>query len=87
MRATYIYGAGDIRVINVPDPAIQQPTDAIVRVVRACIAVCSRSWPGTGWQGSHSYPEAVRRSHGALAAPQPSTDHHPRADNPHLVSR
>jgi threonine dehydrogenase-like Zn-dependent dehydrogenase len=37
MRATYIYGAGDIRVINVPDPAIQQPTDAIVRVVRACI--------------------------------------------------
>jgi threonine dehydrogenase-like Zn-dependent dehydrogenase len=37
MRATYIYGARDIRVINVPDPAIQQPTDAIVRVVRACI--------------------------------------------------
>jgi threonine dehydrogenase-like Zn-dependent dehydrogenase len=37
MRATYIYGAGDIRVINVPDPVIQQPTDATVRVVRACI--------------------------------------------------
>jgi threonine dehydrogenase-like Zn-dependent dehydrogenase len=37
MRATYIYGAGDVRVINVPDPVIQQPTDAIVRVVRACI--------------------------------------------------
>jgi threonine dehydrogenase-like Zn-dependent dehydrogenase len=37
MRATYIYGAGDIRVIDVPDPTIQDPTDAIVRVVRACI--------------------------------------------------
>lgn len=37
MRATYIYGAGDVRVVNVPDPVIQQPTDAIVRVVRACI--------------------------------------------------
>jgi threonine dehydrogenase-like Zn-dependent dehydrogenase len=37
MRATYIYGAGDIRVVNVPDPAIEQPSDAIVRVVRACI--------------------------------------------------
>jgi threonine dehydrogenase-like Zn-dependent dehydrogenase len=36
MRATYIYGAGDVRVINVPDPVIQHPTDAIVRVVRAC---------------------------------------------------
>jgi threonine dehydrogenase-like Zn-dependent dehydrogenase len=37
MRATFIYGAGDVRVITVPDPAIQQPTDALVRVVRACI--------------------------------------------------
>jgi threonine dehydrogenase-like Zn-dependent dehydrogenase len=37
MRATHIYGAGDIRVINAPDPVIRQPTDAVVRVVRACI--------------------------------------------------
>ena len=37
MRATYIYGAGDVRVIDLPDPAIQQPTDALVRVVRACV--------------------------------------------------
>ena len=32
-----MYGAGDVRVIDVPDPVIQQPTDAIARVVRACI--------------------------------------------------
>ena len=37
MRATYIYGAGDIRVIDAPDPTITTPTDAIVRVVRSCI--------------------------------------------------
>jgi threonine dehydrogenase-like Zn-dependent dehydrogenase len=37
MRATYVYGAGDIRVIDAPDPFIWQPTDAVVRVVRACI--------------------------------------------------
>lgn len=37
MRATFMYGAGDVRVETVPDPMIQQPTDAIVRVVRACI--------------------------------------------------
>ena len=36
MRATYMYGAGDVRVIDVPDPMIQQPTDALVRV-RACV--------------------------------------------------
>jgi threonine dehydrogenase-like Zn-dependent dehydrogenase len=37
MRATYLYGAGDVRVIDVPDPVIKQPTDALVRVVRSCI--------------------------------------------------
>jgi threonine dehydrogenase-like Zn-dependent dehydrogenase len=37
MRATHIFGAGDIRVIDVPDPAIQAPTDAVVRVTRACV--------------------------------------------------
>lgn len=37
MRATYMYGAGDVRVIDVPDPIIKEPTDAIVRVVRACV--------------------------------------------------
>lgn len=37
MRATYLYGAGDVRVIDVPDPSIQQPTDAVLRVVRSCV--------------------------------------------------
>ena len=37
MRATYMYGAGDVRVIDVPDPTITHPTDALVRVVRASI--------------------------------------------------
>jgi threonine dehydrogenase-like Zn-dependent dehydrogenase len=37
MRATYLYGAGDVRVIDVPDPTVQQPGDALVRVVRACV--------------------------------------------------
>ena len=37
MRATLIHGAGDIRIEDVPDPIITQPTDAVVRVVRSCI--------------------------------------------------
>lgn len=37
MRATVYYGPGDVRVENVPDPKIQQPTDAIVRITHACI--------------------------------------------------
>ncbi|WP_427016438.1 zinc-dependent alcohol dehydrogenase family protein [Pseudarthrobacter sp. P1] len=37
MRATYMYGAGDVRIVTVPDPVLQHPSDAIVRVVNACI--------------------------------------------------
>ncbi|WP_344317656.1 alcohol dehydrogenase catalytic domain-containing protein, partial [Actinoplanes couchii] len=37
MRATYMFGAGDVRVIDVPDPKLEQPTDAIVRIVAACV--------------------------------------------------
>jgi threonine dehydrogenase-like Zn-dependent dehydrogenase len=37
MKATLMYGSGDVRVETVPDPVIQQPTDAIVRTVRACV--------------------------------------------------
>ena len=44
MRATLIYGAGDVRVEDVPDPALREPTDALVRVVRACICG-SDLWP------------------------------------------
>jgi len=37
MRATVIHGPNDIRIEEVPDPRIQFPTDAVVRVVNACI--------------------------------------------------
>ena len=44
MRATLIYGAGDVRVEEVPDPTLQHPTDALVRVLYACICG-SDLWP------------------------------------------
>ncbi len=44
MRATIIHGAGDIRVETVPDPSIHEPTDALVRVLSACICG-SDLWP------------------------------------------
>ncbi|WP_199550399.1 zinc-dependent alcohol dehydrogenase family protein [Streptomyces sp. N35] len=37
MRATTIHAPYDMRVEEVPDPEIQQPTDAVLRVLRACI--------------------------------------------------
>lgn len=47
MRATTIHGQGDIRVEEVPDPELREPTDAIVRVVRSCICG-SDLWPYRG---------------------------------------
>src|SRR5664280_2253014 len=37
MKATTIYAARDVRLENQPDPTILKPTDAIVRVVAACV--------------------------------------------------
>lgn len=59
MRATIMYGAKEVRVEQVPDAQIEQPTDALVRVVRACICG-SDLWPyrdpqrkENGWQIGH----------------------------------
>ena len=47
MRATLIHAPRDIRVEDVPDPAVQRPTDALVRVVAACVCG-SDLWPYRG---------------------------------------
>ena len=44
MRGAVMYGAGDVRVEDVPDARLIDPTDALVRVTRA--AICgSDLWP------------------------------------------
>ncbi|QNA91866.1 MULTISPECIES: alcohol dehydrogenase catalytic domain-containing protein [unclassified Microbacterium] len=37
MRATLMYSAGDVRIENVPDSTIKNPTDALVRITASCI--------------------------------------------------
>ncbi|MFG3144120.1 zinc-binding dehydrogenase [Streptomyces sp. NPDC048243] len=44
MRAAVMYGAGDVRVEDRPDPKIQRPTDAVVRTLLACVCG-SDLWP------------------------------------------
>ncbi len=46
-----MYGAGDVRVESVPDARIVEPTDALVRVTRACICG-SDLWPYQSMQPS-----------------------------------
>jgi threonine dehydrogenase-like Zn-dependent dehydrogenase len=47
MRATIMPGVHDVRIDNVPDAAIVEPTDALIRVTRACICG-SDLWPYNG---------------------------------------
>src|SRR5438067_5681775 len=44
MRATVMYGAGDVRVEDVADARLVEPTDALVLVTHACICG-SDLWP------------------------------------------
>lgn len=49
MRATLMYKAHDVRIEHVPDASIQKPTDAVIRIVRACICG-SDLWPYNDFQ-------------------------------------
>ena len=44
MKATVMHGAGDVRIETVEDTRILEPTDALVRITRACICGCDL-WP------------------------------------------
>lgn len=53
MRATVMHNAGDVRVEEVSDAAIKEPTDAVLRITRACICG-SDLWPYKQMDGSET---------------------------------
>ena len=59
MRATLIHGPRDVRLEQVPDPRVELPTDAVVRVVAACVCG-SDLWP---YRGVAPTPEPRRIGH------------------------
>lgn len=59
MLATVMYEAGDVRVEEVPDTRVERPTDALVRVTRACICG-SDLWP---YKQMEHDPEGARMGH------------------------
>jgi threonine dehydrogenase-like Zn-dependent dehydrogenase len=68
MRATVFYAPGDVRVESVPDPKIVDPTDAIVRVTRACICGSDlwfyrgdAKWE-KGWRTGHEWMGVVEET-------------------------
>lgn len=59
MRATVLHAPGQVAVETVPDPRVEHPTDAVVRVTAACICG-SDLWP---YRGIAERPGAVRIGH------------------------
>ena len=49
MRGTVLYAPRDVRVEDRPDPTIEKPTDAVIRVSAACVCG-SDLWPYRGIQ-------------------------------------
>src|SRR3954454_23231284 len=47
MRGVVLHAPGDVRVEERPDPKVEQPTDAVIRVVAACVCG-SDLWPYRG---------------------------------------
>jgi threonine dehydrogenase-like Zn-dependent dehydrogenase len=62
MRATILHAPGDIRVEEWADPALERPTDAIVRVVAGCVCG-SDLWP---YRGANEVPEPRTIGHEAI---------------------
>ena len=88
MRATVIHGPNDIRIEDVRDPEIQQPTDAVVRVVNACICgsdlwayrgVAARE---AGQRIGHEFLGIVESVGSAVAGFRPATSWWRRSSGP-----
>src|SRR4051812_13996932 len=47
MRAAVLHAPGDVRVEDRPDPTIEQPTDAVIRLAATCVCG-SDLWPYRG---------------------------------------
>ncbi len=59
MRGAVLHGPKDLRVEDRPEPAIEKPTDAIIRVVAACVCG-SDLWP---YRGIESVDEPAPMGH------------------------
>src|SRR5436190_13108383 len=51
MRATVMFGAGDVRIETVPDAGLIEATDAVITVSHACVCG-SDLWPYTSMAAS-----------------------------------
>lgn len=80
MRATVFHGTRDVRVEQVPDPRIERPTDAVVRITHACICGSDlwfyrgvAPWE-PGWRTGHEWMGVVEEVGSEVTSVKPG-DH------------
>jgi threonine dehydrogenase-like Zn-dependent dehydrogenase len=59
MRGTVLYGPGDVRCVDVREPKILKPTDAIIRLAASCVCG-SDLWP---YRGLNQIKESMAMGH------------------------
>jgi threonine dehydrogenase-like Zn-dependent dehydrogenase len=59
MRGALLYAPGDVRVEDRPDPRIEQPTDAVIRLAATCVCG-SDLWP---YRGIEAVTEPIKMGH------------------------
>src|SRR6266542_4477209 len=86
MRATVMYGAGDVRIEDVPDAHLIEPTDALVAVARA--AICgSDLWPYKTMEHSDAGRRMGHEFIGVVEASAPtSTPSRPETSVPDAIA-
>jgi threonine dehydrogenase-like Zn-dependent dehydrogenase len=67
MRATVMFAAGDVRIENVSDARLIEPTDALVNVTRACICG-SDLWPYNQMEHSETGRQMGHEAIGVIEA-------------------
>ncbi|GAB3318955.1 zinc-dependent alcohol dehydrogenase family protein [Geodermatophilus aquaeductus] len=77
MRAAVLHAPGDVRVEQRPDPTIEQPTDAVIRLAATCVCG-SDLWPYRGIEAvagptpmGHEYVGVVEEVGSAVTMLQP----------------
>ena len=77
MRGAVLYAPGDVRVEDRPDPKIEQPTDAVIRLAATCVCG-SDLWPYRGIEAvdgpspmGHEYVGVVEQVGSEVATIQP----------------
>jgi hypothetical protein len=73
------HGIGDIRLDTVPDPGIEEPTDAVIRITRTDSVIPGRA----AWKPSRYPSQVITGQRPSMARSRPPIPPRPAVPQPH----